>query len=231
MPVASCPSCGHQFRVQSDREDRRIKCPDCRHSFTADDPDDDRPSRRRSRSADDDRDEAPKKQPMKAGPVIALCAGVVLVVLFAVCLGVGLMVKKGRENSAATVYASDPSGHIPEWKKMQAEQERERQAEQERMRKIRDDNIAGRGNGQGKTTSTSKIKSNRNLPREEFRTLVIGLTPAELQEAIGTPDRTQDDEDGDYWYYDNVAVDPFTGKKSQVQIIWKNNRVKTVNFY
>jgi hypothetical protein len=258
MSIASCPSCGHQANVKAGLDGRRLKCPSCQKPFTvsiegplevepelpvadlADHAEPEHPSHRRSGAKrgrsrpDEDEDEVlPKQKPAKAGAVIALCAGVGLVVVVAGCLGVGLLLKKGRDSRAAQGSTSDPPGHVPEWKKMQAEQERERQAEQARMRKIHEDSIAGKGNGKGKTAGTDKVKSNRNLPREEFRNLVVGLTGEELIEAIGRPDSTQSIDGQDFWYYHNVALDPATGKPyALVQIIGgSGGRAKEVNFH
>ncbi len=75
------------------------------------------------------------------------------------------------------------------------------------------------------------VRANRNLKRDEFRNLVLGKSPEELVAAIGKPNSTQDTELGVFWYYENVAGDPVTGKRSMlVQITIENGRVTGVNF-
>ncbi len=84
---------------------------------------------------------------------------------------------------------------------------------------------------QEKRAASNQVRANRNLPRDQFRSLVMGLNPDALIAAIGRPDDTQENAGETYWYYRNVAVDPVTGRPSaQVQIIWGNNVVREVNF-
>lgn len=77
-----------------------------------------------------------------------------------------------------------------------------------------------------------QVRANKNLPREQFRSLVSGKTEQQVLDALGKPDETQDQEGlGKFWYYRNVAVDPVTGKKTaQVQIVFDGGTVTTVNF-
>ena len=42
--------------------------------------------------------------------------------------------------------------------------------------------------------SRNKTKANRNLPRDEFRSLVVGKSKQQLIECLGKPDDTQDQE-------------------------------------
>jgi hypothetical protein len=82
-----------------------------------------------------------------------------------------------------------------------------------------------------KSAGGGNVRANRNLQRDEFRALVLGKSPDELIAAIGKPNSTQDTEIGLWWYYENVAVDPVTGKRSMlVQITIENGRVTGVNF-
>jgi hypothetical protein len=74
-------------------------------------------------------------------------------------------------------------------------------------------------------------KKNRDLPRDQFRNLVLGKSQSEVLSLLGKPNDTQDDQDlGHLWYYNDCARDPVTGKRSLVQIVFEGGQVTTVNF-
>lgn len=82
-----------------------------------------------------------------------------------------------------------------------------------------------------KSAERNQVSANRRLPRDQFRALVVGRSMDEVLRALGMPADTQDQEVGQFWYYQNVAPDPVTGKSAaQVQIIFEGGTATTVNF-
>jgi hypothetical protein len=77
-----------------------------------------------------------------------------------------------------------------------------------------------------------KVRANRNLTRDQLRTLVSDMTEQQVIDTLGKPDETTDQGGvAKFWYYRDVAVDPVTGKRNaQVQIMFERGTVKTVNF-
>ena len=68
--------------------------------------------------------------------------------------------------------------------------------------------------------------------RDEFRSLLVGKTEAEVLDLVGRPDSTQDAAAGRAWYYDRRTRDPVTGKTdARVQVLFAGDRVASVNFY
>src|SRR5438270_194190 len=62
--------------------------------------------------------------------------------------------------------------------------------------------------------------------REEFTGLILGKTPEEVRQLLGTPAKTSSDPDTEYWHYRNRSRDPVTGRlDSDVQIVFRNGKV------
>jgi hypothetical protein len=69
------------------------------------------------------------------------------------------------------------------------------------------------------------------IPREEFRTKVLGKSMKEVIDAVGKPDKTQDYGDMVYWYYTDRTQDPVTEKVDlRVQVFFENGTAKAVSF-
>lgn len=67
--------------------------------------------------------------------------------------------------------------------------------------------------------------------REEFRKLVVGLTPDEVIAKVGRPYATQDSGSEPMWYYNGLARDPVSGKVDTfIQVIFKDGKVDRVNY-
>lgn len=52
----------------------------------------------------------------------------------------------------------------------------------------------------------------KKYTREEFRTMLIGKTKAEVLELVGKPYRTEEPGSGNYWTYADITYDPINGK-------------------
>ena len=217
MPSINCPHCDSTVRVGRADLGRKIRCPECDKRFVAaeDDEDDDGDVQ----ATRDDRDEPRPRRKAASGMKVPSCmaGGCFLAVLVVGCLGLFGFLSGDRDRPAK------PNGGTE-----QAAAEQQRQEATGRRQQERADRERVRAAKKG---DAGRIKANRNLSREEFRNRVTGMDPNQLIDFIGRPHTTQDTEDGDYWYYRDVAVDPATGKRSsQVQIVWGNNSVREVNF-
>lgn len=132
-------------------------------------------------------------------------------------------VEKGIDDKLPVSYTSAAAKELhAKVQKDKADREAAKRAEAEAKAKQRDDNKAAK----------DQVKANKNLPRDQFRSLVSGKTEQQVMDALGKPDETQDVEGtGKMWYYRNAAVDPVTGKKTAlVQVVFEGGVVTTVNF-
>lgn len=132
-------------------------------------------------------------------------------------------VEKGLDDKLAPAYTSAGAKDLhAKAQKDRADKEAAKKADAAAKAKQRDDEKGVK----------DTVKANRNLPRDQFRTLVNGKTEQQVLDALGKPDDTQDQEGlGKLWYYRNVAPDPTTGKKSaQVQLVFEGGAVTSVNF-
>lgn len=71
------------------------------------------------------------------------------------------------------------------------------------------------------------------MSRDEFTRAVQGRTPDQVIAAVGRPDRTSTGGEGgltQYWYYDDAAKDPITGKVGKVQVVVEDGKVRTINY-
>src|SRR5262249_29600779 len=71
------------------------------------------------------------------------------------------------------------------------------------------------------------------IPREDFKKLALRKTKAEVLEALGRPDSTEDLGDGNHksWTYRRRAHDPISGKVDRVtQLIFEDGKVVRINF-
>lgn len=67
--------------------------------------------------------------------------------------------------------------------------------------------------------------------REDFRRLLQGKTPAEVREAVGTPDRTSEDSDTAYWHYRRRTRDPIADRlDGDAQVVFREGRVVSVSY-
>jgi len=132
-------------------------------------------------------------------------------------------VEKGIDDKLNPAYTSATAKDLhAKIQKDRADREAARKADAEVKSKQRDEAKGAR----------DQVKANKNLPREQFRSLVSGKTEQQVLDALGKPDDTQDQEGlGKLWYYRNVAPDPTTGKKTtQVQLVFEGGAVTSVNF-
>jgi len=132
-------------------------------------------------------------------------------------------VEKGIDDKLTVAYTSAAAKDLhAKVQKDRADKEAAKQAESAAKAKQRDEDKSGR----------DQVKANKNLPRDQFRSLVTGKTEQQVLDALGKPDQTQDQEGlGKLWYYNNAAVDPVTGKKTAVvQIVFESGAVTMVNF-
>ena len=132
-------------------------------------------------------------------------------------------VEKGLDDKLTPAYTSATAKDLyAKAQKDRADKEAAKKAEAAAKGKQRDDDKGAKGT----------VKANKNLPRDQFRSLVSGRTEQQVLDALGKPDDTQDQEGlGKLWYYRNVAPDPTTGKKTaQVQIVFEGGVVTSVNF-
>ena len=64
----------------------------------------------------------------------------------------------------------------------------------------------------GPTRAGRKEGTNRTYTRDEFKTLVMGKTEAEVIAAVGRPDSSSQDGDRIKWTYRKRTIDPATGQ-------------------
>ncbi len=132
-------------------------------------------------------------------------------------------VEKGLDDKLTVAYTSAAAKDLyAKAQKDRADKEAAKKAEAVAKGKQRDDDKAAK----------DTVKANKNLPRDQFRSLVSGKTEQQVIGALGKPDETQDQEGlGKLWYYRNVAPDPTTGKKTAlVQLVFEGGVVAMVNF-
>ena len=132
-------------------------------------------------------------------------------------------IERGLDDKLTVDYTSPAArGLFAKVQKDRVEREAAKKAEEIARAKKRDQEKGAR----------DQVKANRNLPREQFRSLVNGRTEQQVLDALGKPDETQDQEGlGKLWYYLGVAPDPVTGKKTaQVQIVFEGGEVTMVKF-
>src|SRR5437879_320368 len=61
--------------------------------------------------------------------------------------------------------------------------------------------------------------------REEFTGLILGKTPDEVREVLGTPAKTSEDLEAEYWHYRNRTRDPITERlDSDVQVVFRKGK-------
>jgi len=139
-------------------------------------------------------------------------------------------VERGLDDKLTVTYTSaDARDLFIKVQKDRADREAAKQAAEDAKRAEREAKAKDR---QEKSAVRDQVRANKNLPREQFRSLVTGKTEQQVIEALGKPDETQDVEGvGKMWYYRNVAVDPTTGKKTAlVQLVIEGGVVTSVNF-
>jgi hypothetical protein len=68
----------------------------------------------------------------------------------------------------------------------------------------------------------------------EFEKLVKNKVGQEVLKAVGKPQNTQKSGGVEYWYYDNVATNPITGKPASAQLVFGGDSsgwCQTVNWH
>ena len=68
----------------------------------------------------------------------------------------------------------------------------------------------------------------KEMTTSEFEKVVKYRTGPEVIKAVGRPDNTQkrSDDGSECWNYDNVAIDPISGKKASVQLVFPRGSKK-----
>lgn len=86
----------------------------------------------------------------------------------------------------------------------------------------------------GPTDATAPVeKQQRVYTRDEFKRLVVGKGPDEVQKAIGKPYTTRESTNSQlkYWHYSRVSKDPVTGKLDvDIQVVFRDGLVTGVNY-
>ena len=139
-------------------------------------------------------------------------------------------IDKGLDDRLTPAYTSAAAKDLlAKAQKDRADRETAKKAAEDAKRVERDAKAKQRDE---EKNAKDQVKANKNLPRDQFRSLVTGKTEQQVLDALGKPDQTQDIEGtGKMWYYHNVAVDPTTGKKTAiVQLVFEGGAVGTVNF-
>jgi hypothetical protein len=69
--------------------------------------------------------------------------------------------------------------------------------------------------------------------RDDFKSRVLGKSAAEVLDAVGRPDSTQENNVIYCWYYDGVTKDPVSNKVDHYVAVSfdKKGKVESVNFY
>lgn len=153
------------------------------------------------RTADDTHDDAGYEPPKKTNSVLWIVIGVVTGVLF-VCVGGPLALGV----MWADMARRDDMARLEIAARAEAEYEHAKQAEE-------------------------TAKKARVYDRAEFRELVLGKTERELLDAVGEPDRKEDQGAGDLTYfYTGKTLDPTTGKTDPTTAVrFKSGRVESVS--
>jgi outer membrane protein assembly factor BamE (lipoprotein component of BamABCDE complex) len=67
--------------------------------------------------------------------------------------------------------------------------------------------------------------------RDEFTSQILGQTPDEVRELLGTPAKTSEDPDAEYWHYRHRTRDAITGRLDEdVQIVFRNGKVADITY-
>ena len=70
-------------------------------------------------------------------------------------------------------------------------------------------------------------------PVDKVSQQILGKTKDQLVETFGKPDKTQKsegEEDEEYWYYDNKAFDPKAKEAAFIQVIIQKGKAVRVNY-
>jgi hypothetical protein len=84
--------------------------------------------------------------------------------------------------------------------------------------------------GSGQTPVARKA----SMTTAEFEGLVLDKRGNEVIDAVGRPASTQKLGGNELWYYDNVATDPISGKRSSAQLVFPGDSTgwcQTVNWH
>lgn len=72
-------------------------------------------------------------------------------------------------------------------------------------------------------------ESKAKWSREEFKTMVVGLTEDEVIQKVGKPDRTSESAGIRYWSYHGITRDPVADKIDPLVVVWfKDGKVDRV---
>lgn len=80
-------------------------------------------------------------------------------------------------------------------------------------------------------TCSAYTDQRARMTREEFRRMVEGATPERLCGSLGSPARTSQHGDIEYWYYRGLSYDAATGRPDVgAQLRLRGGTVEQVNF-
>lgn len=69
------------------------------------------------------------------------------------------------------------------------------------------------------------------MRRTEFQTAAVGATPERLCGRFGAPERTSQQGERAFWYYDGLTIDPASGRADRsIQVVIDGGTVTAVNF-
>lgn len=85
---------------------------------------------------------------------------------------------------------------------------------------------------QQKPTNGAKSGSaKKTYTRDEFKAMVMGKTEKEVIEAVGRPNSTSDEKNGEStWHYWDKVINPTTEKTSAVTVEFKNGKATEVRW-
>jgi predicted Zn finger-like uncharacterized protein len=203
MPTVKCPSCHAKGSVPASKVGKKLKCPKCGDVFVAGG--DQEPALTVEtvltaevvNQGETNGPSGARGRSSRAvsgrGPLILLCLAVAVALPVFICCG-GLVMNAAKHPEGTSQETIGATAPVTK-----------------------------AASAPAAPTAKQKVRANRKLPRDEFRQLVTGMTSEQLIEAIGRPDSTQEIEGiGPIWYYNDVALDEFTGKMSTiVQIHWR----------
>lgn len=89
----------------------------------------------------------------------------------------------------------------------------------------------GSASGDANVGAEATTSSSRHMSRDEFKKATEGRTKSQILQVLGRPSQTQDLGGMQMWYYNDLTVDPVTGRAdSMAQIMFDGERVQQVSF-
>ncbi len=69
------------------------------------------------------------------------------------------------------------------------------------------------------------VPSSPRLTKSSFESMVRGKDGDGVRSAVGSPNKTQTLSLDEYWYYDDIAIDPLTGKPATAQLFFPGGSI------